>query len=75
MSYDKEEQKVLPPENLNQIKLNSVGISFAVRKEFIQKHGIQFINGSVEDYIFLKAVEDKGGKIRFSNHIVYNVRF
>jgi len=75
MSYDKEEQKVLPPENLNQIKMNSVGISFAVRKEFLQKHGIQFINGSVEDYIFLKSVEDKGGKIRFSNHIVYNVRF
>jgi len=75
MTYDKEEKKVLPPENLNQIKQNYVGISFAVRNEFIQKHKLQFINGDIEDFKFLKSIEENGGKIKFSNHIVYNIRF
>jgi hypothetical protein len=34
---------------------------------------ISFMNDNAEDFMFLKEIGDKGGKIRVSPHITYNV--
>lgn len=74
MSYDDKDSKVLPPSHLKNIQACLVGISCAVRKEFLVKNGIEFKNGPMEDYYFLKKIEDNRGKIVFSKEITYNVR-
>jgi hypothetical protein len=33
------------------------------------------VNGGLEDFGLLKAIEDAGGKFQFSESITYNIRF
>jgi hypothetical protein len=75
MSYDKEDKKVLPPLGLNRPVSCNVGISFAVRKKFLTDNNLKFVNGGLEDFGLLKAIEDAGGKFQFSESITYNIRF
>ncbi len=75
MSYDPQDQKVLPPPYLNDIRVCLVGISFAVRKSFITQNGILFQNGPLEDFYFLEKIKNKGGNIVISKEITYNVDF
>jgi hypothetical protein len=75
MSYDSEDKKVLPPVGLTRPVSCNVGISFAVKKEFLTKNNLKFVNGGLEDFGLLKAIEDAGGKFWFSEHITYNIRF
>jgi glycosyltransferase involved in cell wall biosynthesis len=73
MRYDKDNQKVLPPFGMNYLQQNYVGISFCVRKKFLDDHQIKFVNSNSEDFKFLKEIHDMGGKIHISSHVVYNV--
>lgn len=74
MSEDDKDKKVLPPAHLKNIQAALVGISCAVRKSFLIQHNIRFKNGPLEDYQFLKKIENNGGKIVFSKEITYNIR-
>lgn len=75
MRYDKDNQKIVPPFGMNYLAQNFVGISFCVRKEFVDKNQVFFENNNAEDFMFLKQVNDKGGKIHISPHVTYNVNF
>lgn len=75
MSYDPDDTHVLPPLGMNCPVKNKVGISFAVRKEVLDRHGLGFVNGATEDYALLSAIEATGERIVFAPHITYNVRF
>ncbi len=73
MRYDKDNQKVIPPFEMNYLQQNYVGISFCVNKKFIEKNNIKFTNDNAEDFKFLKEIYDRGGKIHISSHVAYNV--
>lgn len=75
MRYDKDNRRVVPPFEMNYLAQNFVGISFCVKKEFIDKHKVLFENNNAEDFMFLKQINDKGGKIHMSPHVTYNVNF
>ena len=63
---------VLPTKYDRNIMKNRVGISFALKKDIIDKN--LFINNPFEDYIFLKELQNKGFKILISSYISYYVR-
>jgi glycosyltransferase involved in cell wall biosynthesis len=73
MRYDKDNQRVIPPFEMNHLQQNYVGISFCVNKKFIEKNNIKFTNDNAEDFKFLKEIYDRGGKIHISSHVTYNV--
>ena len=73
MRYDKDNQKVIPPFGMDYLQQNYVGISFCVRKKFVDDHKIKFVNSNSEDFKFLKEIHDSGGKIHISSHVTYNV--
>lgn len=75
MSYNPNDTSVLPPLGMTKPQPNQVGISFAVRKEFLDAHNIRFQNHPLEDFLVLQAIEAAGGKIIFSKEITYNIRF
>jgi hypothetical protein len=55
-------------------KLNEVGISFAIKKEFIDKNNIRFVNSPCEDYDLLNYCRSIGAKYTLSEKIAYLVR-
>ena len=73
MRYDKDNQKVIPPFGMDYLQQNYVGISFCVRKKFMDDHKIKFVNSNSEDFKFLNEIHDSGGKIHISSHVTYNV--
>lgn len=73
MRYDNDNQKVLPPFDMNHLQQNYVGISFCVNRSFVCSKGIKFKNDNAEDFKYLKEIYDNDGKIHLSNHIAYNV--
>ncbi len=73
MTYSPDCDKIIPPFDCNQLEIGQVGISFAVKKEFIDKYNIRFNNSSVEDYQFLVKCRDHGAKILFSDKVNYFV--
>lgn len=75
MSYDCRDSKVLPPPYLKNVQACLVGISCAIKKSFLIQNNIEFKNGPLEDYNFLKQIETSNGKVVFSKEIVYNVSF
>lgn len=75
MSYNPQDTNVLPPLNTTKPQKCQVGISFAVRRSFLEQTGVRFLNSSFEDYYFLEELLKNNGKIVFSNEIVYNIRF
>lgn len=74
MSFHKEDIHVLPPSNLTNPEPAKVGISFAVKKSFLDNNSLRFENGQMEDFDLLNRIHAIS-KIKFSTHIVYNVRF
>jgi hypothetical protein len=75
MSYDKEDTRVLPPRGSNVIEYASIGISFAVKRGFLQRNNLKFRNSSSEDFQLLSDMKSAGAKIVFSEIVTYNVRF
>lgn len=73
MRYDKDNIKVIPPFEMNYLAQNFVGISFCVKRDFVNKNQILFENNNAEDFMFLKQINDKGGIIHMSSHVTYNV--
>lgn len=70
---DVENGNLQPPRNLNVIKECNVGISFAIKRSFVNKHGISFKEGGIEDYRFLKDCVDAGAKYLITHDIQYFV--
>lgn len=62
---------VIPTENLAP---GSVGISFAVRSQFVRDHEIRFINNGTEDWFFVHTSQGHGARIKVSEHVAYLVR-
>jgi hypothetical protein len=73
MRYDKNNSKVVPPFGMNYLAQNFVGISFCVKKDFLDNNQVLFENNNAEDFMLLKQITDKDGKIHISPHVTYNV--
>lgn len=64
---------IIPPLGMTQVIQNFVGISFCVRKKFIEDSKIKFINSPSEDYNMLESIKNAGGEIYLSEYVTYNV--
>lgn len=73
MRYDIQNSKIIPPFDVDSIVQNNVGISFFANRKFLQNNNIEFVNDNAEDFRFLKSIEDNGGKVHISFHVMYNV--
>jgi len=65
---------VVPPYGMNQVVQNCVGISFCVKKSFLDNTGVKFTSSSFEDYTMLESIHNADGEIYMSEHLVYDVR-
>jgi len=63
--------KILPQNAIEMFTTNRVGISFAFRREILNK--VQFADMKCEDVNFLRAARIKGFKVLFCPHICYKV--
>jgi glycosyltransferase involved in cell wall biosynthesis len=72
---DQHNNQVLPAPGYYDIVHCSVGISFAVRIDFVRTHAAWFEQHSSEDFSFLEQLKNLGAKIIVSDRIAYNVRF
>jgi len=70
---DVENRNIQPPLWMKEIKSCNVGISFAIKTEFIQKNNIIFPPGGVEDFAFLDSAVKAGGKYIIPGDIQYMV--
>ncbi len=66
-------EAVLPPPGTKVLVMGQVGISFAVRTEFIRARGIKFISDDYEDFEFLRTCLDAKAKCHISNSVTYVV--
>jgi glycosyltransferase involved in cell wall biosynthesis len=62
-----------PPKGTTEFQCCNVGISFAIKTEFIRKYNILFPPGGVEDFAFLDVCRDLGAKYLVTNDIQYFV--
>ena len=70
---DVENQNLQPPRHLNKIIRCNVGISFAIKTEFVKNNNIQFVAGGIEDFEFLDQCEKKGAKYLITHDVQYFV--
>ena len=70
---DKKTRNIQPPQKLNHIKECNVGISFAVKTQFVQHNEIEFTPFSVEDFRFLDACVKKGATYLITHDTQYYV--
>lgn len=75
MRYDPGGEKILPPIMNDELEEDKVGISFCVKKDFIKKHNIKFVNDIREDFKFLMDLKNAGAVIKVSKYVTYNVGF
>lgn len=73
MRYENNPSLILPPPGMDIIEQNMIGISFAVRSDFIKSKGIEFINSNSEDFIFLSSVISNDSRLRISESVTYLV--
>jgi len=66
---------VLPPPGLKEIIFCQVGISFAVKLNYLFVNDLKFENSPAEDFKLLTNLKASGANIHFSDHVVYNVGF
>lgn len=64
----------LPNKYHTKIKVKQFGISFVIRKQYLEKNAIQFQNHPYEDFIFLKSLQYQHSKIVISPYIAYFIR-
>ena len=58
-----------------EIRVTKIGVSFAVKREFLVNNNLNFINNSFEDFKLLEKIKKHGGNIFLSSLIMYNVRY
>jgi hypothetical protein len=75
MRYDPGGERILPPIMNDELEEDKVGISFCVKKDFIKKHNIKFVNDIREDFKFLMDLKNAGAVIKVSKYVTYNVGF
>lgn len=63
----------IPPRKTKDFESCKVGISFAVKTEFIRSHNIKFTPFAVEDFRFLDECRSAGAKYIVTNDIQYFV--
>ena len=68
---DVENGNTQPPPWMNTIVRCNIGISFAVKTEFVHQHGIQFIPGGIEDYEFINDCVKAGANWVITHEILY----
>jgi glycosyltransferase involved in cell wall biosynthesis len=71
--YDKINKNTVPHPRLKAIAECKVGISFAVKTAFVRENNIRFTPFAVEDFRFLKSVQDLGGQIMITGELLYYV--
>lgn len=75
MRCDPGGERILPPIMNDELGEDKVGISFCVKKDFIKKHNIKFVNDIREDFKFLMDLKNAGAVIKVSKYVTYNVGF
>lgn len=70
---DVENGNIQPPPGMKNIVRCNIGISFAVKSEFVHKHGIKFIDGGIEDYEFINDCVKAGASWIITGEIRYFV--
>jgi glycosyltransferase involved in cell wall biosynthesis len=73
MRYENNQSLILPPPGMDIIAQNLVGISFAVRNDFIKNRGIEFINSNSEDFNFLSSIISNDARLKISESVTYLV--
>jgi glycosyltransferase involved in cell wall biosynthesis len=71
--YDEVNNNTVPEKRQNKIAECKVGISFAVKTEFINTHNIRFTPYAIEDFRFLDACVKAGAKYWISHDLQYYV--
>lgn len=71
--YDAINRNLQPPPYLNSIKECNVGISFAIKTNFIREHNLQFTPFAIEDFRFLDSAVNAGAKYLITHDIQYKV--
>lgn len=71
--HDRVNRNIQPPLGTTDFVACSVGISFAVRTNFVLNNLISFTEGGVEDFRFLDDCRNKGAKYLVTNDIKYYV--
>jgi len=66
--------KVLPPPQDTDFKKGQVGISFALRMQYVSENKVRFVPGSTEDFDLLDKLREAGAKITLSPFLMYYVR-
>lgn len=64
---------IIPPRRTKEFESCKVGISFAVKTEFVRQRHIKFTSHAVEDFRFLDDCKNAGAKYFISNDIQYFV--
>ena len=64
----------LPNKYHTKLKVKQFGISFVIRKQYLEKTEIRFQNHPYEDFLFLKLLEQQKCKIVISPFIAYFIR-
>lgn len=74
MTYDSTNTNLIPKPGSKKVEHCNVGISFAVKTDFLKKTQIRFLQSTGEDFVFLKQAEEMQANILFTNKIAYKVR-
>lgn len=64
---------IIPPKKTKDFESCKVGISFAVKTEFIKNYSIKFTPNAIEDFRFLNECRNNGARYLITNDIQYMV--
>lgn len=71
--YDEINGNTVPDKRQTKIEECKVGISFAVKTDFINKHNIRFTPFAIEDFRFLDECVKAGAKYHITHDLQYRV--
>jgi glycosyltransferase involved in cell wall biosynthesis len=61
------------PDYTNQLEECNVGISFCVRRKYLEDRNIWFNNGDTEDFHIIRSIRDSGARYIIAKEVVYLV--
>ena len=65
---------ILPSGDSQELINGQVGISYSIRKSFLDTYNLRFINSGIEDYELLMALQFRKARFHFSPYVTYKVR-